>query len=73
MIELVDERAKTWIFDYSVALCKESLGRIRSKYKSTSTPLELDGETLVQEAQQEKERLHQELSELGYGEFRVLR
>ena len=51
-----------WIHKYSLAWAKEFLGRIRSKYGSVPGPtgeMQLDGATLLQEAQMEKEKLEE--------------
>lgn len=65
----LDNNLKDWCFRYTLALTKEAVGRIRSKYKSTSSPFELDGDTLLNEGTQEKQQLIDELSEKGYGYF----
>ena len=69
---LEDERAIAWIESYSLALCKEVLGRIRAKYRPANSPVENDGETLLQEAQQEKSELMSELNDRDYGPFFIL-
>lgn len=58
--------AKKWIFNYTLAVAKESLGEIRSKYATIPIPnseVVLNGETLKQEAQTEKESLIERLRE----------
>jgi len=53
-----------WIHKYSLAWAKEILGRVRSKYGSVPGPsgeMQLDGATLLSEAQQEKEKLETEI------------
>ena len=55
--ELKDERAISWIQKYSIALCKETIGRIRNKYRSSNLPVENDGERMLEEAQTDKDRL----------------
>lgn len=54
----------TWI-DYLIRLSeahtKRALGRARSKYSITSSNLELDGDTLLQEAETELRELREEL------------
>lgn len=71
--ELKDERASTWIEAYTLALSKEVCGRIRSKFKSSNVPVELDGETLLSEAQTEKQTLEAELQDRQFGPFMILR
>jgi len=56
---------RTWILDYATALSKISLGLIRRKFASFNsignTSISLDGDMLVSEGQQEKEKLEEEL------------
>lgn len=47
----------------ALALSKQMLGRIRSKYKSNSATYELDGDTLLSEAQSELVEIRQFLDE----------
>ena len=62
----INEVGKQWIKKYGLALCKELLGTIRSKYASLPIPnaeTTLDGDTLRTEAQTEKEFLVTQLRE----------
>ena len=62
----INEVGKQWIKKYGLALCKELLGTIRSKYASLPIPnaeTTLDGDTLRTEAATEKEGLITELRE----------
>jgi len=62
----INEVGKQWIKKYGLALCKELLGTIRSKYASLPIPgaeTTLDGDTLRTEAATEKEGLVTELRE----------
>lgn len=55
---------KSWIKRFALACSKEILGQIRGKYKTLPGPgggAQLNGETLMQQATQEKESLIQEL------------
>ncbi len=56
---------KVWIQDYSLALCKLTLGRIRSKFSWQTSignvGIEMDGDTLLQEGKEEKETLEERL------------
>ena len=55
-----------WIKEWALAEAKEVLGRIRSKFGSFPGPrgdLSLDGETLISEAREDKERLLERLNE----------
>ena len=62
----INEMGRLWIYRYTLALAKELLGLIRSKYESIPIPdaqIRLDGETLRREAAQEKEGLIKEIRE----------
>lgn len=54
-----------WIFDYSTALCKKSLGLIRRKFENFTSigniGLTMDGSSLIGEAESELERLEETL------------
>ena len=63
----INEVGKQWIKKYGLALCKELLGMIRSKYSSLPIPnaeTTLDGDTLRTEAATEKEVLITQLREM---------
>ena len=63
----IKEVGKQWIKKYGLALCKELLGTIRSKYASLPIPgaeTTLDGDTLRTEASTEKEVLVTQLREM---------
>ena len=63
----INEVGKQWIKKYGLALCKELLGMIRSKYASLPIPnaeTSLDGDTLRTEAATEKEALISQLREI---------
>ena len=63
----INEVGKQWIKKYGLALCKELLGTIRSKYASLPIPgaeTTLDGDTLRTEAATEKEVLMTQLREM---------
>lgn len=52
--------ARNWIYQWTLALSKELLGLIRSKFKNFPIPsgeLELNGDDLIQQAREDKERL----------------
>ena len=64
--QYINHVGKQWIRKYGLALCKELLGNIRSKFGSIPIPnseMSLDGETLRTEAATEKEALIVELRE----------
>ena len=63
----INDVGKQWIKKYGLALCKELLGTIRSKYGSLPIPgaeTTLDGDTLRTEASTEKEFLMTQLREM---------
>ena len=62
----VNDMSRTWIFRYTLALAKELLGIIRSKFENIPYPdgiIRMDGELLRREAIAEKEGLIKELRE----------
>ena len=64
--EHINDVGRRWIRKYGLALCKELLGGIRSKFGSIPIPnseVNLDGDTLRSEAATEKESLVAELRE----------
>jgi len=64
--EYINNPGKQWIRKYTLALAKELLGIVRSKYGSIPSPgeaLSLDGDTLRSEGLAEKETLVSELRE----------
>ena len=65
--QFINDVGKQWIRKYALALCKELLGMIRSKYGSIPIPnaeTTLDGDTLRSEAAAEKELLVTQLREM---------
>jgi len=63
----INDVGKQWIRKYGLALCKELLGMIRSKYGAIPIPnaeTSLDGDTLRSEAAAEKEVLVTQLREM---------
>ena len=50
-----------WVKDYALALAKETVGRIRSKFSVDGSPYQLDGERLIAEAQSSKSELESKL------------
>jgi len=56
--------SQRWIKQYSLATCKEILGRIRSKFSELPIPdatVTLDGESLIDEAHTKQEQLKEQL------------
>ena len=65
--QYINDVGKQWIRKYGLALCKELLGIIRSKYGTIPIPnaeTSLDGDTLRAEAAAEKEVLITQLREM---------
>ena len=65
--QFINDVGKQWIRKYGLALCKELLGIIRSKYGTIPIPnsdTTLDGDTLRAEAAAEKEGLVSQLREI---------
>lgn len=63
----VNSIARQWVRQYTLALCKELLGMIRSKFGSVPIPggeLQLDGSDLKSAAKEEKEKLKTDLREM---------
>lgn len=50
-----------WFKDYSLALAKIIVGRMRSKYTLSNGQYQLDGNTILQEGIQDKQRLEDEM------------
>lgn len=50
-----------WVKDYALALAKEAVGRIRSKFTTEGSPYQLDGNTLLNEAIARKQELEANL------------
>lgn len=62
----INDPGKNWIRRYTLSLCKEMLGMIRSKYSALPIPdqeIQLNGESLMQQAQTEIEALLTEMRE----------
>lgn len=62
----VTQPGRQWIRQYTLALCRELLGLIRSKFQNIPIPnadLQLNGENLIQTAREDKEKLQTQLKE----------
>ena len=60
----INSIGKQWIRRFALALCKEMLGNIRSKYSTVPIPgdsVTLDGPALLSQGQTEQEKLREEL------------
>lgn len=64
---LINSQGRQWIREYCLALCTELVGRVRSKIKTIPIPgqdLQLNGEELIAQAREDKEKLITRLREL---------
>lgn len=62
----INDMGRSWIFKYAVAVAKEILGQVRSKYSTIPIPnseVTLNGGELMSQAQSEKEALIAQLRE----------
>jgi len=62
----INQPGRQWIRQYALALCKELLGLIRSKFQSIPIPnadLQLNGEALVSQGREDKDKLITQMRE----------
>ena len=62
----INQPGRQWIRQYTLALCKELLGLIRSKFQNIPIPnadLQLNGESLVSAGKEEKDKLQTQMKE----------
>jgi len=62
----INQPGRQWIRQYTLALCKELLGLIRSKFSSIPIPnadLQLNGDALVTQGRDDKEKLQVQMKE----------
>jgi hypothetical protein len=62
----INQPGRQWIRQYTLALCKELLGLIRSKFQNIPIPnadLQLNGESLVSSGKEEKDKLITQMKE----------
>ena len=52
---------QSWVLRYSLCLCKQVEARILRKVKVTGSPIEQDGESLMQEGITEQKELEEKL------------
>lgn len=68
---LQDTYAKQWLYDYTLAVCKQMLGEARSKFGSIAGPgsggIQLNGGNLLSAAKEEIEKLEKEINDLVPG------
>jgi len=63
----INSIGKQWIRRYALAICKEMLGQVRSKFATLPIPgdsITLNGTALVTEAKEEKKELKEELNKI---------
>lgn len=63
-INEIPRSGQEWVFKYQLQLCKQMIGRLRSKYSGLTTVIgniETDGQTLLQEQQSTLDQLEQEI------------
>ena len=63
MEDIREDYWETQLRKLSLGMCKVVLGRIRSKYKSSSSKFELDGDTLLSEGNAEIQNVRQFLDD----------
>jgi hypothetical protein len=62
----INQPGRQWIRQYTLALCKELLGLIRSKFQNIPIPnadLQLNGEALVSQGREDKDKLTTQMRE----------
>tara|TARA_B100000212_G_scaffold337390_1_gene312155 strand:+ start:1584 stop:3104 length:1521 start_codon:yes stop_codon:yes gene_type:complete len=62
----INQMSRQWIRQYTLALCKETLGLIRSKFSSVPIPgsdVQLNGSELISQGREDRQRLAESLSE----------
>jgi hypothetical protein len=62
----INAMSRQWIKQFTLALCKETLGLIRSKFSTVPIPgsdLSMNGSDLVSQGREDKDKLAQALSE----------
>lgn len=62
----INQPGRQWIRQYTLALCKELLGLIRSKFQSIPIPnadLQLNGDALISQGREDKDKLTTQLKE----------
>jgi hypothetical protein len=62
----INQMSRQWIRQYTLALCKETLGLIRSKFSSVPIPgsdVQLNGGDLISQGREDKQRLSESLGE----------
>jgi hypothetical protein len=62
----INSMCRQWIRQYTLALCKETLGLIRSKFSTVPIPgsdLSMNGSELISQGREDKQRLSESLTE----------
>ena len=64
--EGINAMSRTWIKQYALALCKETLGLVRSKFSSVPIPgsdVQMNGSELISQGREDKQRLSENLAQ----------
>lgn len=61
--QIVDSFYLRWVLQYSIACCKEILGRVRGKMVVDSNPFKMDQDALLSESAAEKAALEEQLKD----------
>jgi len=62
----INQMSRQWIRQYTLALCRETLGLVRSKFTSVPIPgsdVQMNGTDLISQGREDKQRLAESLSE----------
>ena len=62
----INQMSRQWIRQYTLALCRETLGLVRSKFSSVPIPgsdVQMNGSDLVSQGREDRQRLAESLSE----------
>lgn len=62
----INQMSRHWIRQYTLALCKETLGLVRSKFSSVPIPgsdLQMNGSDLISQGREDRQRLSESLAE----------
>lgn len=62
----INSMCRQWIKQYTLALCKETLGLVRSKFSTVPIPgsdLQMNGSDLISQGREDKQRLSESLGE----------
>lgn len=66
MYSKINQMSRQWIRQYTLALCRETLGLVRSKFSSVPIPgsdVQLNGSDLLSQGREDRQRLSESLTE----------